>query len=142
MADAPETPAARPDFGLQYFPNPRAERQVSVADDRLGDAAGSIAARRAHCGDAIDEFDLPDRRHFRWTVLAVHRTAFKENRRGDVVPADIRKQLGQLIATPLWRVPKMVMRVDNRQIRLERRLGRPSGQPRLQLGIIAIRNPA
>src|SRR6516225_1342727 len=116
MADAAETSAAHPNFSLQHFPDPRAERQVSVADDRLGDAAGSVAARRAHCGDAVDEFDLPDRRHFRWTVLAVHRTALKKDGRDDVVPADIREQLGQQITAPLWRVRKMVMRGGGRQI--------------------------
>ena len=63
VADAAEAPAADRDLGLQHVAHARAEREVGVADDRLGDAARAVTARRAHRGDAVDELDLAHRRH-------------------------------------------------------------------------------
>src|SRR6476660_895970 len=36
------------------------------------------------------------------------------------------------------RVPEVVVRIDDRQIGFQRRLGRPLGEPGLQIGILAI----
>ena len=139
MADAAETPAANPELGLQHLAHARPEGQVGMADDRLGDAAGAIPARGTHRGDAVDELDLAHRRHLGGAVLAVHRAAFEEDSGDDLVPtADVGQQLGEQVAAALRRVPKMMVRVDDRQIRLQRRFTRPLGQPRLQLGVIAV----
>src|SRR5215469_13829024 len=143
MADAAEPPAADPDFDLKHLAHTGAEGEIGVAHDALRDAARAIAARSAHRSDAVDEFDLADRRHLRPTVLLVHRAAFEEHGGDDVVTtADVREQLGQQITPALRRVPEMMVRVDDRQIRLQHRLGRPPGQPCCQLSIIAIGDPA
>ena len=139
VADAAKAPAADREFGFQHIAHARADGQVGVADDRLGDAAGAIIARRAHRRDAVDELDLAHRRHLRGAVLAVHRAAFEEDGGDDVVPAaDIGQQLGQKIAAALRRIPEMMVRVDDRQIRLQRRLARPLRQPGLQVGVVAV----
>src|ERR1700739_3976170 len=57
LADAAEAPAAGGDFGLQHTRYAATEPQVGVADDALGDATGTVVARRAHRGDAVDELD-------------------------------------------------------------------------------------
>ena len=131
----------RPRSRLQHVAHARAERQVGVADDRLGDAARAVIARRAHGGDAVDELDLAHRRHLGRAVLAVHRLAFEEHGGDDVVAAaDVGQQLGQEVAAALRRVPEMMVRIDDRQFRLQRRLGRPLRQPRLQVGVVADRS--
>jgi hypothetical protein len=131
VADAAEAPAADPELGLQHLAHAGAERQVGMADDRLGDPAGAVAARGAHRRDAVDELDLPDRRHLRRAVLAVHRAAFEKHGGDDVVPAAyVRQQLGQQVTPALRRVPEMMVRIDDRQPRLQRRFARPLRQPR------------
>src|SRR6266446_755797 len=97
-----------------------------MADDGLGNAAGAITPRGTHRGDAVDEFDLANWRHLRRAVLAVHRAALEEDRGDDVMsPTDVGQQLGQQVTPALRRVPEMMVRVDDRQIRLERRLAGP-----------------
>ena len=126
-------------LGLQHVAHARAECEVGMADDRLGDTARAVGARRTHRGDAVDELDLADRRHLGGAVPAVHRLAFEEDGGDDVVAAaDIGQELRQEVAATMRRVPEVVMRVDDRQLRLERRLGRTFRQPCLQLGVVAI----
>ena len=140
VAQAAQTPAGGGDLGFQQLAHARADGQVAAADDALGDAAGSVVARSTHRRDAVDELDLAQRGHLARAVLAVHRAAFKEDGRDDVVPAaDIGQQFGQQIAAAMRRVPEMVVRIDDRQIRLQRRFGGALRQPRLQRGIVAIR---
>src|SRR5215469_616283 len=111
MADAAETAAGDGDLGLQYLVYARAEREVGVADDRLGDAARAIAARGTHRRDAVDELDLADRRHLRRAVPTVHRPAFEKDRGNDVVPTtNVFEQLGQQVTPALRRVPEMMVR--------------------------------
>ena len=139
VADAAEAPAADGDLCLQHVAHARAEGEIGVADDRLGDAARAVIARRAHGGDAVDELDLADRRHLGGAVPAVHRLALEEDGGDDVVSAaDIGQQLGQEVAAAMRRVPEVMVRIDDRQLRLQRRLGRPLRQPRLQIGVVAI----
>ncbi len=96
MADAAEPPAPDPDFSLQHLAHPRAEGQVGMADDRLGDAARAVPARGAHRRDAVDELDLAHGHRLHRAVLAVHRAAFEKDRGNDVVAAtDIVEQLAQ-----------------------------------------------
>ncbi len=139
VADAAEAPAGDGDLCLQHVAHARAEREIGMANDRLGDAAAAVIARSAHGGDAVDELDLADRRHLGGAMLAVHRLTFEEHRGDDVVAAaDIGEQFRQEVAAALRRIPEMMVRIDDRQIRLERCLGRTLRQPRLQLGVAAV----
>ena len=139
MADAAKPPAADPDLGLQHLAHPRAQGQVGVADDALGNPARAIAAGRAHRCDAVDEFDLAHRGHLGEAGLPVHRAAFEKDGGDDVVSAlDVGQQFGQQVAPALRRIPEMVVRVDDRQFRLQRRLGRALGQPCREIGVVAI----
>src|SRR6516165_7780242 len=101
--------------------------------------AGTITARRTHRRNAVDELDLADQRHFGGTVLAVHRAAFEKDGRDDVVAtANVGQELAQQIPPALRRVPKMMVRIDGRQPRLQCGFTGPLRQPRLQLGFIAV----
>jgi len=98
VPNAAETPAADSQFSLQHRAHARADGQVGVTDDGLGDAAGAVVAGGAHGGDAIDEFHLAHRPHFGGAVLAVHGLAFQEHGGNDIVAAaDIGQQIGQKI---------------------------------------------
>src|SRR5207245_1838305 len=46
------------------------------------------------------------------------------------------------VAPALRRIPEMMVRIDDRQRRFQRFLARTLGQPRRQLGVVAIRQPA
>jgi hypothetical protein len=73
------------------------------------------------------------------TRRAEHRLAFEEHRRDDVVAAtQVAQQLGQEIAPARLGVPEMMMRIDDRQVGLERLLRRPLGEPGGEIGIVAI----
>ena len=48
VADAAEAPAADSDLGLEHLAHSGAEGQIGVADNSLGDAAGTITARPTH----------------------------------------------------------------------------------------------
>jgi hypothetical protein len=109
----------------------RAQRQIGVADDRLGHAARHVIAGRAHGRNAVDEFDLADRRHLGGPMLAIHGLAFEEHGGDDVMPApNIGQQVRQNVATAMRRVPEVMMRINDRQIRLQHRFGWPLRQPR------------
>ena len=74
--------------------------------------------------------------------IAVHRLTFDENRGDDVVAAaEVGKQVGQEIAAAVRRVPEVMMRIDDRQVRFQRRFGGPLRQPGLQVGIVAVDEP-
>ena len=60
VAKATQTPAGGSDFGLQQLAHTRADAEVTTANDTLGDATGTVTARGAHRGDAIDELDLAE----------------------------------------------------------------------------------
>ena len=137
VAQPAQAPAGRGDLCFQQFAHPRTDAEVAAADDALGHAAWSVTTRRTHRCDAVDELDLAQRRHLGWAALAVHRAAFEEDGRDDVVSAaDIGEELGQQIAAALRRVPEVVVRVDDRQVRLQRRF-RVLRQPCLQCGVVA-----
>lgn len=143
VADAAEAPAAGPDLGFQNLAHLGAEGQVGMADDPLGDPARAVPAGRAHRRNAVDELDLADRGHLGRAILAVHRPAFEKDRGNDVVAAaDVGQQFGQQVAPALRCVPEMMVRIDDRQIRLDRRFAWPLCQPRVQRGILAVGEPA
>src|SRR5262249_61807185 len=84
-----------------------------------------------------------DRAHRGRTVRLVHRAAFEKDRRDDVVaPAKVIEQFGKQVAAALRRVPKMMVWVDDRQLRFERRFARPPAEPSLQLRGISPSKPA
>ena len=88
---------------------------------------------------AVHELDLADRLHLVRSAGAEHRLAFEEHRRDDVVAAaEVGQQLGQEIEAARRRVPEMMVRIDDRQLGLERRLGRPLGEPGREVGVVAI----
>ncbi len=79
----------------------------------------------------------PSGGHLARAGLAIHGSAFEEDGRHDVVPAaDIGQQFGQQVVAAMRLIPEMVVRIDDRQIRFQRRLG-ALRQPCGQGGIIA-----
>ncbi|MGZ8266373.1 MAG: hypothetical protein ACXW20_02825 [Burkholderiales bacterium] len=103
-----------------------------MAHDRGAELCRPIAATRAHGGDAVRKFDFSDRFHAVGAVRAVHvRLGLHEDRCDDSVPAaGVREQLVDQVA-PTLVVQRVHMRVDDRQIGLERRLA-PEGGPGVQ----------
>ncbi len=129
MAHAAESPAAGPDLRLQHRLDPVAQREIGVADDAGGDPCGTVATAVAHRGDAGDELGFADRTQFLRAVGAVHRMALQEHGGDDVVArSQVREQFVQQV-TMIWTVPKVMMRINNRQIRIEDLLPRRLGQP-------------
>src|SRR5690606_35127565 len=128
-ADAAKATAAGADLRLQHRADPVAEGEVGIADDTGRHPGGAIAAALAHRGDAGDELDLADRPHLFRPVGAVHRVALLEHAGVEVVAgARVGEILVEQIAVAAP-VPEEVVRVDDRQLRLDRRLRR---LPRLQ----------
>jgi hypothetical protein len=85
--------------------------------------------RGAHRGDAGDEFGLADGPHLGRAAGAVHRVAFEKHRRDDVVAAvQVSEQFVEEIAV-IAALPQMMVRIDDRQIRVEDRLQLGGGEP-------------
>ncbi len=128
VADAAEPPASGALVRIQHHDHARAEAQVGVPDDPPADARRAVATGRAHRGDTVDELGLADRAHLLRPAGAVEGAALYEHGGGDAVPgAEIGQQIGKHVA-PVGPIPQMVVRIDDRQRRVERRL-LPSGQP-------------
>ena len=123
-ADTGEAPASRLHLCLQHVAHRRADAQFGVTDDAVAGFGLAVLARRAHGCDAIHELDLAHRLHRLGPVLAKHRAALDEHGAHDIMAlVAIGQQVGQQIAVgrPL---PQMMVRIDDRQIGLERRLFR------------------
>ena len=128
MAHPAEPPAAGADMGLQHLFRP-VVRQVYRPDDARGHPRGAVAAAVAHRGDAGDELRLPDRSHLFRPIRAIHRMAFQKHRRDGVVAGvDVRHELVQQIALVVA-MPQVMMGIDDRQVRFQRRLGCRLRQP-------------
>src|SRR5205814_9466388 len=98
---------------------PAADPQIDIADDAGAAAGRPVFARRAHRRDAVDELGLAERLLLVRPVGAVHLAAFLETGRDDVVPAaDIFEQILEQVSVT-GPVPQMMVRIDDRQIRLE-----------------------
>src|SRR6185312_3110038 len=69
VADATEPPAADGYLRLQHVAHARAQGQVRVTDDPLGNTARAVIAGSAHRRDAVDELHLTHRRHLGWPAL-------------------------------------------------------------------------
>ncbi len=99
---------------------------------------GAVAARGAHRRDAVDEFRLADRAQFLRPVRAMEGAALDEHGIGDVVAAvEVGQQIVQQVA-PAAAVPQMMVRIDDRQVRLQRRLD-GAGEPVLADGKVVRR---
>src|SRR5262249_61456085 len=69
-------------------------------------------------GDAIEDLGLADRPHLRGAALAMHRAGLHKHGRHDIVTAGgIHQQIIKQIA-PLWPIPQMVVRINDRQVGL------------------------
>jgi hypothetical protein len=121
LPDAAEASATGRDLGVEHGAD-AVEAQVGVADDAGGDPARPVIAAGRHRGHAGDEFGLTDAAHFGRAVGAVHRAAFHEHGGDDVVAGgDVVLQVQEEVADALV-VIEVVVRIDDRQRGLERRL--------------------
>lgn len=109
--------------------NSLSELEVRISYDPSADAGRTIAAARAHRGNAVDELRLADRREIGVAVGAIHRVALDEDARPDIVArADVMEILAEQIARAV--IPEVMVRIDDRQFRLKDRFfmfGEPLG---------------
>src|SRR5438445_6391742 len=96
-----------------------------MADGGRGPSAWAVDPTGTRRRQTLDEFHLPDGTHFHRTVRAVHRARLEEHGRPDVVSTgDVGMQLVKeipLVGQTLQpSVPKMVMRVTDRELGFER----------------------
>ena len=102
--------------------DPAAQAKVGVADDAGAGAGRAVDAARAHRGGAVDELGLADRPHL---GRARRRGTSTGPRRRRSRRCCGRCRVGQQVVeqiAPAGPVPEMVVRVDDRQLRLEDRL--------------------
>ncbi len=119
VADALEAAAGDRDVLLENALGAAADPQIDIADD-AGDAPRlPVFAAGAHRRDAVDELGLTQGFQLLRAVGTVHLAAFLEAGRGDVVAAaDIGQQVLEQIAVA-GPVPHVMVRIDDRQIRLD-----------------------
>jgi hypothetical protein len=145
LADAFEAAAAGGDVPAQNIGGLLAEPQIDHADNAGTGAHVAIAATRRHGGHAVDEFGLAERAQFAWPIGPVHGETLNEDRLPDVVAAlQISEQVRKQIA-PLPEIPEMVVRVDDRQVRLKCVLdapGQPVGPHAQEVAVVVIRHGA
>ena len=116
-----------------------------MTDDRRTGTERAIDAAGAACRDAVDEFHLADRLHRLRPVGAVEGAALQEDRPDDIMPrlAAVAVQFLEQIARRLMRddpegvragrapgqqrgqIPQVMMRIDDRKIRVENVLAHP-----------------
>ena len=130
VADATKPRRRSGDVSVQDLVHGGAQREVRIADDAGRDPRRTVLPGRALRRDAVHELGLPDGPQMRRAVGAVHRHAFDEDRRDDAVPlAEVRRQLVEQVPA-LARVPEVMMRIDDRSLRIDRRLSHEP-EPRL-----------
>jgi hypothetical protein len=116
------------------------EHHVGVPDNAGDQLRFAISAARAHGRDAVRELHLADGFHLRRPVRAIHRAALDEDRREDVV-AGADHVIGKLVdqvAAALRVVPRVMVRIDDREIRLQRGL-LPLPRPCVYVSAVAVR---
>ena len=94
------------------------ETKIGVSDDAMSHAALAIAAARAHGSGPIKKLRFTDWSQFRNRVMGIHRIAFHADGGANVVTC---RNVGEhvLQKVPVSEViPEMVMRVDDREFRL------------------------
>src|SRR6185312_9115742 len=123
VADAAETAARGDDMLLEDAPGaPAGGAQVDIADNPGAMLGRAVFAALAHRRDAGDKGRLAERARLRRPLGAVHLAAFEKDRGADVVAArrvlyEVVQQIA--VAGP---VPQMMVRIDDRAVRLARRL--------------------
>ena len=113
VADAAEAAAGHADVAFEGFLHLVAEGQIDVPDNAGAQPGRAVDARRAHRGDAVDEFGFTDRAEMFRPIGAMEGAGLDEDGAEDVV-AGIgigQKVLDQI--APAWTIPEMVMRVDD-----------------------------
>ena len=126
LPDAAKASAGRQDLAIQHVRRRIAQTQVRSADDASGDPRRTVLSRLAHRRDTGDELRLADRTKRFGAIGPEHRPALDKYRRYDVMAA--RQVLEKLVEEIARRdpveaeVPQMMMRVADRQLRLEGRL--------------------
>src|SRR3954454_222662 len=112
---------------LEHTLGARAQPQIDISDDAGDELRRSVFARRAHCCDAVDEFGLAERFELFRSAAAIYLAGVLVHGRDDLVAAaEIREQLRDHVAVPRL-VPEMMVRVDDRQLRLRDLLRLPGG---------------
>jgi hypothetical protein len=123
MADALEAAVPHPDVALQHFGHRGALGEVGAADDAFAGENRAIAAARRHRRDAADELGLADEAHRLRPAGSIERAALDEDGALDVVAAgQVAQQLWQQVAA-LRKVPEVMVRIADRELRLEDRFG-------------------
>ena len=122
MADAAEARAHR-HVRVEHLADGRAELQVGVADDARAGAHLAVVAARALRRDAGDELRLTDRPQRLRPVAAIHRAALNEDGLAHIEVGRVFKQLVEKVARAR-EVPQVVVRIDDRQVGLNRRFVR------------------
>ena len=127
--------------GQMLFQNalhPVAETKIDISDDRLADAGCAISAAPAHRGNSTGKLGLAERFQILLAFRAVHGAALDEDASNDIVTGlKIRQHLVQQIAR-LRCIPEVMMRIDDGELRIERRL-HMLVEPRLVHGEMARR---
>ena len=122
VADAAEARACDGNMILEQRRRAIAEREIDHADDAGARARLAMTAAGAGRRDAGYILRLAQRLLFLGAARAIHLRALHEDRAADVVAAaGVAQQVGQDIDLVGVR-PEMVMRVDDRQARIEDRL--------------------
>ena len=109
---------------LQHRLDAVAELQISMTDNRRGGLGGTVEAGRARRRETLDKLDLADRAQFGRAVRPVHRARLDKHGRADIVAGvDVGGEfvhqialIGDALQAP---VPEMMMRVADRDLRLQ-----------------------
>ena len=125
LPDAREAPAAGDHVTFQQRLRAVAEHQIDPAHHARADARGAKRSAGSHGRHAGDEFGFAERLFFLGPGGAIHRVAFLEHRRDHVVAAgEVGQQFRHQIDVPVAR-PQMMVRIDDRQIRVQDGFGVP-----------------
>ena len=130
VADAAKAAIAGSDVRLEHGPCPGAKGHIHVGDDASAGPRLAVDATGAHGGDAVGELGFANRLHRHRAIGAVHRATIDVNRGGDVMArAGISQQFIEQVAV-VGVLPKVMVRIDDRQVWLKDVLARLPGQPR------------
>src|SRR5437870_2221507 len=124
VTDAAEALRACGDLGLEHGRDAVAQPQICRTDNACGGAQIAISPAGALCRDTLYELGLADNPEVFGAVGTIHRPALDEHRLTHVVPFGVRDELREKVPLrgAVSYVPEMMMRVDDRQLWLERGL--------------------
>src|SRR5262245_5555670 len=119
VADALEARPGRGHVGSQDLFGTCPDGEIDQANDAGSHTRWSIGAARRHGGNAVDELGLAQGAQFAWTIGAVTGRTFDEDRAFNAVAAArVRQQISQQVAVR-GKIPQMMMRIDDRQLRFQ-----------------------